>query len=179
MIYFAQCPLMHCLGKNVSSLPSVNSVFLVCQISQISAVSRRKSACGVGAPNNFPPLPCLRVKVFCDCGESGGSSLSNMIFSIQAKKWSSPCGRSCACSVNNNLRYVAPLPIPPVTSGQNLLGVKHTLPCPYLRIFRRYKRFLLAFFYEVPSMHHSLKRRILHAGKVWRGMEEKIKISRK
>ena len=178
MIYLAQCPLMQCLGKNVS-LPSINFVFQVCQISQISVVSRRKSACGVGAPNNFPPLPCLRVKVFCDCGESGGSSLSNMIFSIQAKKWSSPCGRSCACSVNNNLRYVASHPHP-TGHIRTEFAWGQTYPArPYLRIFRRYKRFLLVFFYEVPSLHHSLKRSILHAGRLWRGLEVKIKISRK
>ena len=79
-----------------------------------------------------PCLVCAAHKLFAFARKlflnlRGKRHVSNMIFSILAKKWSRAvvgqtvlvclyacvlvclcaCGRSCACSVNNNLRYVA------------------------------------------------------------------------
>ena len=114
---------MNILITSVSACPP--PLLSRCQVPQFSAVSRRKSGCSEAAPNNFPPcLVCAAHKLFAFARKlflnlRGKRHVSNMIFSILAKKWSLACGRSCACSVNNNLRYVAAALFP--CWGQNVL----------------------------------------------------------
>ena len=83
---------MNILITSVSACPP--PLLSRCQVPQFSAVSRRKSGCSEAAPNNFPPcLVCAAHKLFAFARKlflnlRGKRHVSNMIFSILAKKWS-------------------------------------------------------------------------------------------